>query len=196
MTINPPTQLTLLRIGLIPVLVTMLYMPFHWANEVALIIYLFASLTDLVDGWWARRSGQVSRFGAFLDPVADKLMVCTILVIVVQQNPNIILALAASVIICREVLVSALREWMSEMGRRGLVAVGWLGKLKTVMQMTAIGFLVYSDNLWRLPMFSIGLILLLIAAALTLWSMMQYLQAARPTLFEEDDNDNESHEQI
>lgn len=186
MTINAPTQLTLLRIGLIPVLVALMYLPFHWANEVALAIYLFASLTDLVDGWWARRSGQVSRFGAFLDPVADKLMVCTILVIVVEQHPNIILALAASVIICRELLVSALREWMAEMGRRGLVAVGWVGKVKTGMQMTAIGFLVYNDMIWQIPIFRVGLVLLLIASVLTLWSMTQYLQAAWPTLFHEE----------
>lgn len=174
--------MTLFRIALIPVLVLALYMPYAWANELAVVLFIIASATDWLDGWWARRTGQTSSFGAFLDPVADKLMVSAALVVVVQQHPNILLALAAAVIICREITVSALREWMAEIGRRGLVSVGMIGKVKTTLQLTAIGFLLYGEPIWMFPIFTIGLILLVIAATLTIWSMFIYLKAAWPTL--------------
>ncbi len=182
MPLNTPIILTLFRIALIPVLVLALYLPFVWANELAVVIFIVASATDWLDGWWARRTGQTSSFGAFLDPVADKLMVSAALVVVVQQHPDILLALAAAVIICREIMVSALREWMAEIGRRGLVSVGMLGKIKTGMQLTAIGFLLYGEPIWKIPIFHIGLLLLVIAATLTLWSMFIYLLAAWPAM--------------
>ncbi len=174
--------MTLFRIALIPVLILALYMPYTWANELAVLIFIVASATDWLDGWWARRTGQTSSFGAFLDPVADKLMVSAALVIIVQQQPDVLLALAAAVIICREITVSALREWMAEIGRRGLVSVGMLGKVKTTVQLIAIGFLLYGEMIWKIPIFEIGLVLLVMAAALTLWSMFIYLSAAWPTL--------------
>ncbi len=177
--------MTLFRIALIPVLVLALYLPFSWANELAVIIFIVAGVTDWLDGWWARRTDQTSSFGAFLDPVADKLMVSAALIVVLQQHPDIFLALSAAVIICREVTVSALREWMAEIGRRGLVSVGMLGKVKTTVQLVAIGFLLYGEPIWVFPIFHIGLLLLVIAAALTLWSMFIYLAAAWPTLKEE-----------
>ncbi len=185
MPINAPIIMTLFRIALIPVLVLALYLPLSWANELAVVIFIVASATDWLDGWWARRTGQTSSFGAFLDPVADKLMVSAALIVVVQQHPDIFLALAAAVIICREITVSALREWMAEIGRRGLVSVGMLGKVKTTVQLTAIGFLLYGEPIWVFPIFHIGLLLLIIAAVLTLWSMFIYLAAAWPTLKDE-----------
>lgn len=182
MPLNAPIIMTLFRIALIPVLVLALYLPFAWANELAVLIFILAGATDWLDGWWARRTGQTSSFGAFLDPVADKLMVSAALVVVVQQHPDILLALAAGVIICREIMVSALREWMAEIGRRGLVSVGMLGKVKTTVQLVAIGFLLYDEPIWRIPIFHIGLILLVVAAVLTLWSMFIYLGAAWPAM--------------
>lgn len=177
--------MTLFRIALIPVLVLTMYLPFHWANELAVFIFLIAGATDWLDGWWARRTGQTSSFGAFLDPVADKLIVSAALVVVVQQHPDVILTLASGIIICREILVSALREWMAELGRRGLVSVGWMGKLKTTMQIIAISFLIYNDPIGPVPVFEIGLVSLVLAAVLTLWSMWLYLSAAWPTLTDE-----------
>lgn len=177
-----PTALTLLRILLIPVLVLVFFLPYSWANQVAVAIFILAGITDWLDGWIARRFGQVSPFGAFLDPVADKLMVAVALIIIVQANPTIVLTLGAAVIVGREITISALREWMAEMGERGRVKVGWTGKVKTTLQMVAIGFLLYGENLWMIPVLDIGAWLLVVAAALTLWSMVVYLRAAWPAM--------------
>lgn len=184
MVITIPTWLTLLRIAIIPVLVVVFYLPVAWANAGALILFIAAGITDWLDGWVARRTGQHSSFGAFLDPVADKLMVAVILVMLVQRYPSILMTLAAAVIIGREITVSALREWMSTVGKRATVKVNALGKVKTTLQMVAIGFLLYGEPLWQLPVLPIGRILLLLAAALTLWSMLIYLRAAWPSLKE------------
>ncbi len=182
MIITLPTWLTLLRIALLPVLVVVFYLPYHWANEAVVALFILAGITDGLDGWLARRTGQLSGFGAFLDPVADKLMVAVALVIILERHPSILLALAAAVIIGREITVSALREWMSEIGARARVKVNLLGKLKTIFQMVAIGFLLYGAPLWGLPILAIGLWLLVAAAGLTLWSMLMYLTAAWPIL--------------
>ncbi|MBL1140960.1 MAG: CDP-diacylglycerol--glycerol-3-phosphate 3-phosphatidyltransferase [Proteobacteria bacterium] len=181
---NIPNQLTLLRILLIPVFVLVFYLPFEWNNLVACIIFVLAAVTDILDGYLARKLNQTSSLGAFLDPVADKLMVAAALVLLVQQNPNIYLALAAAVIIGREITVSALREWMAEVGARSKVAVSVLGKIKTIAQMVALGFLIFENSVFGLPVYQIGLILLYIAAFLTLISMFQYLLAAWPKLKE------------
>ncbi len=177
-----PTLLTLLRIVLIPVLVLCFYLPFEWSNEFAVAIFILAGVTDWLDGWIARRYGQTSSFGAFLDPVADKLMVAVALIIIVQANPTLVLALGAAVIVGREITISALREWMAELGERGRVRVGWAGKLKTILQMVAIGFLLYGEPLWVIPVLEIGTVLLVLAAAMTLWSMAVYLRAAWPAM--------------
>lgn len=182
MKITLPTIFTLLRIALIPVLMLVLYLPVQWNNEVAVAVFILAGFTDWLDGWLARKTKQTSRFGAFLDPVADKLMVSIALIMIIAQQQDWLLVVAAAIIIGREITVSALREWMAELGNRGLVAVGWIGKIKTTMQMIAIGFLLYADPLLGLPVFLIGQVLLAIAAMLTLWSMFHYLRAAWPEI--------------
>lgn len=179
-----PNQLTLLRIMLIPVFVLVFYLPFSWNNILACIIFILAAVTDVLDGYLARRLNQTSTLGAFLDPVADKLMVAVVLVLLVQQQPEMYLALPAAIIIGREITVSALREWMAEIGARSKVAVSVLGKVKTIAQMVALGFLIFRESVLGLPVYSIGLILLYFAAFLTLVSMFQYLLAAWPRLRE------------
>ena len=179
---NLPNILTLFRIGLIPVFVVVFYLPFDWNNEAACIVFVVAAITDLLDGFLARKLRQTSRLGAFLDPVADKLMVAVVLVLLVERNPGILLSLAAAVIIGREIAVSALREWMAELGARSKVAVSIYGKIKTIAQMTALPLLIYHAPLYGLPVYSLGLALLYVAAALTLVSMCQYLVSAWPKL--------------
>ena len=184
MHLTVPTMLTLLRIALVPVLVLFFYLPYDWSNFACVVIFVLAAITDIADGVIARRTGQTSRFGAFLDPVADKIMVSTALVLLVQRQETYqaVFAIAAAVIIGREITISALREWMSEIGESALVSVGGLGKLKTIFQMTAISLLFYHDNMWWIPIALIGEILLYTAAALTLWSMWIYLKAAWPVM--------------
>ncbi len=184
MPLNLATILTLARIVLIPVLVVLFYLPWSWAHEAAAMVFLAAALTDWLDGWIARRYNQESSFGAFLDPVADKLMVAVTLVLLVQANPKWWLAVVAAVIIGREISISALREWMAELGQRTRIRVGGLGKLKTIMQMTAMTMLLWRDPLFTIPIYELGLVLLVIAAVLTLWSMGQYLRAAAQTIAE------------
>ena len=175
-----PTLLTLGRIALVPVLVVFFYLPFSWSNEACVAVFVLAAVTDWLDGWLARRTNQLSSFGAFLDPVADKIMVATALILLVQQHPRILFALAAAIIVGREITISALREWMAELGERGRVKVSVVGKAKTVFQMTAIGFLLYRDNIAWIPVPLIGELLLYAAAALTLWSMYVYMNSAWP----------------
>lgn len=184
MTLTSPTILTLLRIALVPVLVLLFYLPMHWSNLATVVIFVLAAVTDWADGFLARRMGQMSRFGAFLDPVADKIMVATALILLVQrqQSHEAVFAIAAAVIVGREITISALREWMSEVGARALVNVSWVGKTKTGFQMTAIGFLLYHDDIWIFPIALIGEVLLYTAALLTLWSMWIYLKAAWPVM--------------
>ncbi|NUT16567.1 MAG: CDP-diacylglycerol--glycerol-3-phosphate 3-phosphatidyltransferase [Cupriavidus sp.] len=182
MKLTVPTMLTLLRIVLIPVLVLVFYLPYKWTNVAAAMIFAFASITDWLDGWIARRYNQYSAFGAFLDPVADKLMVATALVIIVQSHHTVWMALWAAVIIGREIAVSALREWMAELGQRATVKVASIGKIKTVVQMVALVCLLYREPFMGLPVFLIGEWLLAAAALLTLWSGLAYLRAAWPVL--------------
>ncbi len=182
MKLTIPTWLTLARIAMIPVLVIVYYLDYRWTNIAATAIFAFASITDWLDGWIARRWNQYSAFGAFLDPVADKLMVSTALVITVEHHHTVWMALWASVIIGREIAVSALREWMAEAGQGAKVAVRAVGKIKTVVQMVALGFLLYRERLLGLPIFAIGEWLLAAAAMLTLWSGYEYARAAWPSL--------------
>ena len=177
-------MLTILRIALVPVLVLFFYLPFSWSNFACVVIFVMAAITDIADGAIARRTGQTSRFGEFLDPVADKIMVTTALVLLVQRQETYqaIFAIAAAVIVGREITISALREWMAEIGERALVSVSWVGKLKTIFQMTAISLLFYHDDMWMIPMALIGELLLYTAAALTLWSMWIYLKSAWPAI--------------
>ncbi len=177
---NVPNTLTLVRIALIPVLIGLFYLPYPWAPYATAGVFTVAALTDLLDGWLARKLKQTSAFGAFLDPVADKLMVSCALVVLVQSDPRPALAVAAAIIIGREIAVSALREFMASLGMRSRVAVATVGKVKTVLQMMAIGLMLYQYNLGPIPTYELGYGLLLGAAVLTLWSMGVYLKAAWP----------------
>jgi len=179
---NVPNLLTLLRILLIPVFVVVFYLPVDWARLGCLLIFTTAGLTDWLDGHLARKWGQTSALGAFLDPVADKLIVAVALVLLVQSDPTMEFAIPAAIIIGREITISALREWMAELGARAQVSVTWVGKFKTTVQIIAICFLIYRDDLWTIPVHTIGFVLIYVAAALTLWSMFVYLRAAWPSL--------------
>lgn len=179
---NLPTNLTLLRIALIPVLVVVFYLPISESNEICVAIFILAALTDWLDGFLARRMGLQTTFGAFLDPVADKLMVVVVLVLIVQHDPVAYVAVPAAVIIGREITVASLREWMAELGQRTKVKVSWLGKLKTTFQMLSIIFLLYGDTVLGVPFRTVGLVLIYVASILTLWSMWQYIQAAWPEI--------------
>lgn len=187
-----PNVLTLVRILLIPLLVIFFYLPFWWAHLAATIIFTIACITDWLDGYLARYLKQSTKLGAFLDPVADKLMVSIALVLVVAEPtfrfvstnsaivtiPNAIITIPAAIIVSREIIVSALREWMAEIGKRASVAVSNLGKLKTAVQMFAMIILLYCDNSSNASIVFTGYILLYIAAVLTVWSMFIYLKAA------------------
>lgn len=178
MIINIPNLLTLLRIILIPLVVLVYYLPINNAGPVSAILFAIAGFTDWFDGYLARKLDQMSSFGAFLDPVADKLMVAAALIVIVDQYESLWLVLAALIIIGREIAISALREWMAEIGESGKVKVSFLGKVKTTTQMFAVFFLLYREPLLGLPSVEIGLILIAIAAVLTLWSMIEYTLAA------------------
>ncbi len=182
MLLNIPNLLTLLRIAMIPVLIGVFYLDCPLCHIISAAIFGLAAVTDWLDGYLARKLEQSSPFGAFLDPVADKLMVAAALVLLVEANPSPLLAVPAIIIIGREITVSALREWMAELGARAKVAVSVVGKFKTTLQMIAILLLIYREPLLGLPVFEIGYLLLYIAAILTLWSMFVYLKAAWPSL--------------
>lgn len=174
---NLPTLLTLLRIAFIPLLVIVFYAPWEYTNIARTIIFIMAGATDWLDGYLARKMQLETAFGAFLDPVADKLMVACVLVLIVQEQASIMLAIVSAIIIGREIVVTALREWMTEIGQKAIVKVTELGKWKTTAQMTAIGFLLYREDLMGIPINTVGIGLLYMAALLTLWSMVIYLSA-------------------
>ena len=176
---NIPNLLTVLRVLLIPVFILLFYLPFSWSYWAASAVFAFASLTDWLDGYLARRLQQSTAFGAFLDPVADKLMVSVALVLLVAEHASLWLTLPAVIIIGREIVISALREWMAELGARAQVAVSRLGKWKTAAQMLALVILLGNPPVITFWV-GLGYFLLIIAAGLTLWSMLVYLKAAWP----------------
>lgn len=181
MPINIPNLLTALRVLLIPVFILLFYLPFDWSYWATSGLFAFACATDWLDGYLARKLKQSTPFGAFLDPVADKLMVAVALILLVEEHANLWITLPAAIIIGREIVVSALREWMAEIGARAQVAVSNLGKWKTTAQMGSLVILLANPPEWT-PWVAAGFALLLIAAILTLWSMVQYLRAAWPHL--------------
>lgn len=188
---NIPNILTGFRIVLIPVLVLVYYLPVAWSNVAACGVFLAAALTDYLDGYLARRLNQMTPFGAFLDPVADKIMVAVALVLLTEQYSSPWFAVPAAIIIGREIVISALREWMAELGKRTSVAVSFIGKVKTFVQMGALTLLLAFPN--GSGVFSVlGLVALYVAAGLTLWSMVIYLNAAWPDLMKHAGNDAES----
>ncbi len=185
MPLNIPNTLTWARIAMIPLFVGVFYLPDGWIapalkNLIATTIFLVAAITDWFDGYLARSLGQTSAFGAFLDPVADKLMVAAALILLVQLAR--VDAIIAVVIIGREITISALREWMARVGQSASVAVATVGKLKTTAQMVAIPMLLYYESILFLDVRMIGSVLVYVAAALTLWSMGYYLHRALPQL--------------
>ena len=185
-TMNVPMALTWARIAMIPMVLGVFYLPDAWLtphakNVSACVLFTLAAVTDAVDGWYARKYGQMTRLGAFLDPVADKLMVCAALVVLVALGR--VDEFVALVIIGREITISALREWMAQIGASASVAVNALGKMKTIMQMVAIPVLLFHDPLFGVvPVAQIGTLLIYIAAALTVYSMLYYLKLAWPYL--------------
>jgi len=180
---NIPNSITFSRILLIPVLVIVYLYDYRWSNLASAAIFTFAALTDWFDGYLARKLEQMSPFGAFLDPVADKLMVSTALILLVfSQGENLYIVISAIVIIGREITISALREWMAELGKRANVAVSMLGKVKTFAQMSAIALLLYENDFMTIPIFDVGLVLLVGSAILTILSMLIYLKAAWPVI--------------
>ncbi len=184
---NIPNLLTVLRVLLIPFFILLFYLPYTWSYAAASTVFAVAAATDWLDGYLARRLQQSTPFGAFLDPVADKLMVAVALVLLVQAHHNVWLTLPAAVIIGREIVVSALREWMAEIGARAHVAVSNMGKWKTAAQMLALVILLANPpvlTFWVL----LGYTLLMVSAALTLWSMAHYLRAAWPHLNSQSEN--------
>jgi CDP-diacylglycerol--glycerol-3-phosphate 3-phosphatidyltransferase len=183
---NVPMVLTWARIAMIPMVVGVYYLPdtwmaMHWRNVTGCALFTLAAITDAFDGWYARKYGQITPLGAFLDPVADKLMVCAALIVLLSLGR--VDGFVALVIIGREIAVSALREWMAQIGASANVAVNWLGKLKTIMQMIAIPVLLFWDPLFGvIPVAIIGTLLIYVAAVLTVYSMLYYLRLAWPHL--------------
>ena len=182
MRITLPTAITLLRIALIPLFVVVFYLPFGWANYAATLIFFLACISDWIDGYLARSMQLESPFGAFLDPVADKLMIVVVIILLVEAHPSITIVLPSVVIVAREISISALREWMAELGSRTTVRVSSIGKAKTFAQMWALGFLIFHETLFGLPIFTIGMVVYYVAAILTIASMIIYLRAAWPVI--------------
>lgn len=178
---NTANLVTLSRIALIPVVVLLYYSPTPYSNVIATAVFIIASVSDWLDGYLARKLNQASEFGAFLDPVADKLLVVVILILLVTQHSSLLTATA--IIIAREILVSALREWMAAQGKRATVAVAFSGKLKTTVQMVAIGALLLVNDTTPPLLWQFGFVLVNIAALLSLWSMVQYFRKAWAVLF-------------
>ncbi len=192
---NLPNTLTILRIIMIPFFVLFFFIPSSWSNFVAAAIFVLAALTDLLDGYLARKLQVCSKFGAFLDPVADKIMVCTALVLLVNYfsvmekvgvynylpGLHLVVTICAIVIISREIVISALREWMAEIGNRAKVAVSWIGKWKTAIQMIGITGLIWRDDSLHsyIPNWMVyaSIVVLMVATMLTIWSMVSYLRA-------------------
>lgn len=186
---NLPNILTLIRIIVIPALVVVYVLDKPWSGLVATVLFVAAAITDWADGYFARKMNLQTAFGAFLDPVADKLIVSTALIVLIA-DPKVLsnvystwlLAVSVAVIVGREIVVSALREWMATEGSSATVAVSMLGKVKTTFQMIAIGMMLFHNDLWGIPVLALGELFLYLAAGLTLWSMLIYLKAAWPIL--------------
>ena len=186
MKLNLANFLTLLRIAAIPVVVICFYSPLEYARPIAGVLFGLAAVTDMIDGWVARRFGQMSRFGEFLDPVADKLMVAIVLVMLVQAQSSWFEDVIAMIIIGREITISALREWMATIGERANVKVDITGKIKTTLQMFGIGFMVWKKPLLGIDIYAVGFVMLVLAAVMTIWSMIVYLRAAWPFIMADD----------
>ncbi|MBL4583823.1 MAG: CDP-diacylglycerol--glycerol-3-phosphate 3-phosphatidyltransferase [Pseudomonadales bacterium] len=191
---NVPNTITVSRVVLIPVFVVVFYLPYNWSYSAAALIFAVAGITDGIDGYLARKLKQTTAFGAFLDPVADKLMVVTAIILLVGIHPTPLFAIPAAVIAGREIVVSALREWMAELGKRAQVEVSQMGKIKTAAQMGAITLFLIDNPFTGLDLELISYTLLYCATALTLWSMFIYLKAALPLLLDDEPGKEPSNE--
>ena len=179
---NTANWVTIIRVIMVPLVVVVYYSPLAWANLIAAALFAIASITDWLDGYLARRLNQTSAFGAFLDPVADKLLVVVALVLLTAIYPAVWFVLPVAVIIAREIFVSALREWMANVNQRDLVAVGYIGKVKTTVQMIAIVVLIAATPAWPQWVTALGVALIYLSAVFSLWSMATYLRKALPVL--------------
>ncbi len=179
---NIPILLTYIRIFLIPAIVLAFYVPGKFGHVLAAIIFAFASLTDWFDGYLARNLNQTTRFGAFLDPVADKLIITIALILIVAEIGMAYIAVPAAVIIGREIIISSLREWMAEIGKKTSVTVSHIAKVKTALQMVAVGLLLLYRPGYGSKLLVYGMILLYLAVGMTLWSMFMYLKVSWPNL--------------
>lgn len=184
MRLNLPLALTMSRVAIIPAVLGLFYVDWPHARQWACVLFAVAGFTDWLDGYLARKWNQTTKFGAFLDPVADKLLVAVSLVMLLRDEPGGVMAVLVAIIISREITISALREWLAVLGQRTTASVSALGKVKTGFQMTAIGMLIWQQPFYGLPIYQIGYLCLFIAAALTIWSMAIYLKAAWPLLKE------------
>lgn len=178
---NIPNTLTLFRIVLIPVFILVFYLPYHWSFLASAVIFALAGITDWLDGYFARKLDQSTPFGAFLDPVADKLIVAIALALLIERFSGWWFTIPAVIIIGREIVISALREWMAELGNRTSVAVSYVGKIKTAFQIIAILVLLTAAPEPDGWLFDSGLVMLYLAALLTLWSMLIYIRTAWPS---------------
>ncbi|ASA54291.1 CDP-diacylglycerol--glycerol-3-phosphate 3-phosphatidyltransferase [Vibrio gazogenes] len=185
MRLNIPNILSLIRLFLIPVFVVAFYLPYSWSSFAAAVVFWVAGITDWLDGMLARKLQQTSRFGAFIDPVADKVLVATALILITEHFHSIWITIPAVTMIAREIIISALREWMAEIGKRASVAVSWIGKVKTMTQMFALLALIWRYDDW---MIWLGYISIYVATILTYWSMWQYLLAAKDDLLSEENH--------
>ena len=192
MTLNIPNCLTIFRIIVIPIIVFLYLYDVKYGNWINTILFALAGISDALDGYLARKWDQATKLGAFLDPVADKLLVVAMLVLIVTNIQILqgvlvqwLFIVTVLIIIGREMTVSALREWMAELGKRSNVAVSWIGKYKTGIQMTSIGFLLFQYSILGIPVLLIGELLLYIAGVLTIWSMCIYLSAAYKSIDED-----------
>jgi CDP-diacylglycerol--glycerol-3-phosphate 3-phosphatidyltransferase len=183
--ISIPNGFTAARILLIPCFVIAFYMPTEHAGVITAGIFCLAGFTDWLDGFLARALNQTSRFGAFLDPVADKLIVAVALVLLVGEYGKFWMTIPAAIIVSREIAISALREWMAEIGKRTKVSVSYIGKIKTFLQIISIIILLSQPAEWHLPWVKVGVFLMYISAVLTLWSMASYMRAAWDAILEE-----------
>lgn len=178
MNLSLPNSLTIFRIFVIPLIVVLFYLPFSWAPFTTALLFAIACITDWLDGYLARALNQTSAFGRFLDPVADKLIVAVVIVLLVSDHNLAYLSLPAAVIIGREIMISALREWMAEIGKRASIAVSFVGKVKTVLQMIALIILLWVRDFGSVWLTLVGYAFFYASAILTLWSMFMYLKAA------------------
>ena len=178
MNYNLPILLTFTRVIFIPLIIFLFFLPFEWARPASGALFFIAALTDWLDGFLARRLNQVTDIGAFLDPIADKLLVSSCLILLLYSDPTVFIAFITLIIVAREITISGLREWISTLKKEKVLAVTYSAKWKTALQLIGIGLMLYQQRFLGLPVYEIGLLLVFLASLLTLWTMFEYLRLA------------------